>query len=262
MSTVATVMTPHGSVSYAQQGEGAPLVLLHSLLTDRQAFDRVVADLPGRVIAMDLPGFGRTVLTEPSIEDYARLMTAGVQAICGDDEAVTVMGNGLGAFVALGMAVTDASTIHRLVLVGCGASFPDDAKPAFTGMVDAAENGGMAAVIPIALRRIFTGKYLDEHPAEAEERTRVLTGTDPEAFITACRALQRVDFTDRVGNVDIPTLIVVGEDDRATPPHMARDLHRSLADSRLVTLPAVAHAPQIQEPAGFVKSIAGFLEEV
>lgn len=257
--TVATAETALGPVSYAEQGAGSPIVLLHSLLTDRQAFGRVITELPGRVVAIDLPGFGATALTGPSIEEYAALINAGVGAICADDDAVTVMGNGLGAFVALGMAIADDSRFDRLVLVGCGASFPEDARPTFAGMIETVETGGMAAVTPIALRRMFTDEYLADHPNEAEERSRVLAATDPGAFVTACRALQHVDFTDEVSGMSRPTLIVVGEDDQATPPDMARELHDLLPDSRLVTLPGVAHAPQIQEPAGFLNSIEHFL---
>jgi 3-oxoadipate enol-lactonase len=236
------------------------MVLLHSLLTDRHAFDRVTADLPGRVIAVDLPGFGETAQTEPSIHDYAALMTSGVEAIRGDDGPVTVMGNGLGAFVALAMAVADPETLDRLLLVGCGVTFPESAKPAFSRMIDAVDSGGMTAVTATALRRIFTEEYLADHSDEAEKRSRILANTNPEAFIKACRALQVLDFSDVVGDVQAPTLIVVGEDDQATPPDMAHALHEALPNSRLVVMEGVAHAPQIQEPAKFANSIKAFLE--
>lgn len=256
----AAVESPLGSVSYAEQGEGPPMLLLHSLLTDRRAFDRVIDDLPGRRIAVDLPGFGATAMTGPSIEEYAALINSAVPAICGTDTAVTAMGNGLGAFVALGMAADEASRLERLILVGCGASFPEEAKPAFTGMIDAVRSGGMPAVIATALQRIFTGEYLAQHPEEAEQRSRVIADTEPEAFITACHALRQVDLRKRVGRVRTPTLIVVGEDDRATPPQMAQELNDLMPDSKLVILPGVAHAPQIQEPATFVETIGHFLE--
>lgn len=258
--TVSTVETAHGPVTYAEQGEGTPLVLLHSLLTDRHAFDGVNSRLPGRVIAIDLPGFGGTALTEPSIDDYASFIDSAMRAICGEDESVTVMGNGLGAFVALGMAVGDDTILDRLILVGCGATFPEPARPAFGGMIEAVESGGMPAVTPIALRRMFTEQYLDTHPKEAEERSSVLAATDPEAFIRACRALQSVDLRDRLGNVEVPTLIIVGEEDQATPPQMAAELNDSLPASTLVVLPGMAHAPQIQDPAAFVDSIGHFLD--
>ena len=261
MTTADTrsVATPVGRVSYSETGEGRPVVLLHSLLTDRRAFDLVVPDLPGRVISVDLPGFGETDLVAPRIEDFAALMAAAVAEIC-PGEAPTVMGNGLGSFVALSMAIGRPDLVGGLVLVGCGATFPEPARPSFANMIHLVESGGMAAVTPVALRRIYTEDYLEDHPAEAEERSRVMAHTDPSAFVNACRALQVVDFTDTATAVQAPTLIVVGDQDQATPPEMARSLDALLPNSDIVVLPGVAHAPQLQDPEGFVSAVEKFLE--
>jgi len=261
MTTVETRSgaTPVGVVSYSETGEGRPFVLLHSLLTDRRAFDSVRPDLPGRVISLDLPGFGETDLVAPRIEDFAALMAGAVAEIC-PGEAPTVIGNGLGSFVALGMAIRHPDLVGRLLLVGCGATFPEPARPAFANMIHLVESGGMAAVTPVALRRIYTEDYVDDHPDEAEARSQVMAHTDPAAFVNACRALQVVDFTDTAAAVQAPTLIVVGDQDQATPPGMARTLDALLPHSDVVILPGVAHAPQLQDPEGFVNAVEQFLE--
>lgn len=255
-----SVTTSAGQVTYGEKGRGRPLVILHSLLTDSRAFHSVVPDLPGRIITLDLPGFGGTDRVASGIEGFADLMAAAVRRLC-SDEPPTVMGNGLGSFVALAMAIRHPEAVDRLVLVGSGATFPEEARPAFANMASLVESDGMAAAAPVALRRIFTEDYLTRHPEQAEERTRVLAGTNPEAFITACRALEQVDLTERVGGITASTLIVVGSDDQATPPELARRLHDLLPDSRLVVLPGVAHAPQLQDPTGFVEAVQRFLEE-
>lgn len=259
--TSRSVTTEKGHVSYASSGEGPPLVILHSLLTDRQAFDRVVSGLPGRVLALDLPGFGETDHAPGTIEAFADSVAAAVEEICRDDGPPVVVGNGLGAFVALALSIRHPDLVRRLVLVGCGATFPAEARPALQRMIELVESGGMAAVTPVALRRIFTEEFLDAHPEEAEERARVLAATNVDAFVNACRALHRLDLTDEVELVVTPTLIVVGEDDQATPPQMAIGLHELLPNSTLVTMPGVAHAPQLQDPGGFVAAIEQFLEE-
>lgn len=258
MTTQASLDTDQGRVSYADTGSGAPLVILHSLLTDRRAFDGVVPLLPGRVITLDLPGYGLSDRSDPSIEAFADQMAAAVAELC--DEPATVMGNGLGAFVALGLAIRHPGLVDRLILVGAGATFPEPARPAFANMARLVETSGMAAVTPTALRRIFTERYLESHPEDAAERGRVLDTVDPEAFVAGCRALQQVDFTDGASKLAIPTLIVVGEEDQATPPAMAATLDALLPDSRVVLLPGIAHAPQLQAPDRFIKTIASFLE--
>lgn len=119
----------------------------------------------------------------------------------------------------------------------------------------------MEAVTPIALLRIFTVGYIDENPDMAAERARVLAKTDPSGFIAACEALRRFDCSDLAGTIDTPTMIVVGDEDQATPPEMAIDLSARLRRSTLVRLPGVAHAPHLQDPEGFIEAIRPFLEE-
>ena len=78
MTDQASVDTPKGRVSYVERGAGTPLVILHSLLTDRHAFDGVLDRLPGRVISLDLPGYGESDPAEPAIESYADQMAAAI----------------------------------------------------------------------------------------------------------------------------------------------------------------------------------------
>lgn len=259
-SADTVVDTRSGRVSFAETGEGPVRLVLHSLLTDRGAFDEVADAMGGRFISIDLPGFGSSDPARPSIDDYAHRVAAFIEEMDLGGEDISLIGNGLGAFVALGTAIHHGSSIDRLLLVGCGAGFPEPAKVAFTNMIAAVEAGGLEAVIPMALRRIFTESYLAKHPEMGETRATVLRRTDPEAFVTACQALGALDYSALAPSVTNPTLILVGEDDQATPPQLAEDLHRLIAGSILVRLPAVAHAPQIQAPDAFVNATRPFLE--
>ena len=255
-----SIDTPLGRVSFGDSGEGAVRLVLHSLLTDRTAFDLVTDPIGGRFITVDLPGFGTSAPAQPDIDDYAHRIAALIEVLGLDPGDVTLIGNGLGAFVALGTAIHHGDRFDRLLLVGCGAGFPEPAKAAFTTMIQAVSYGGMEAVIPIALRRIFTESYLEEHPDMGNERAAVLRRTDVAAFVTACTALHDLDYTDRAPSVANPTMILVGEDDRATPPDLAEELHRLMPGSKLARLPGVAHAPQLQDPGGFVNATMQFLE--
>jgi 3-oxoadipate enol-lactonase len=257
---VQIATTPHGVVSYTDTGSGDARVMLHSLLTDRAAFDSVSGLLGGRVISIDLPGFGETDRVEADIDDYAHLIGAFLETLEVPPREITLVGNGLGAFVALGTAIHHGGTFDRLLLVGCGARFPDPAKTAFENMVGLVQEGGMEAVIPVALRRIFTEDYLEEHPDMAEERAAVLRRTDPKAFVTACEALRGLDYAAAAVGVNNPTMITVGEEDQATPPAMAEELHALIAESSLVRMPGLAHAPHLQSPGDLAAVVRPFLE--
>ena len=260
MPTVAPniVETSRGTVSFSESGSGPVRLVLHSLLTDRNAFDRVKGPLGGRFIAMDLPGFGATQTVRPDIDDYADTVAALIETL--ELDSPDLIGNGLGAFVALGTAIHHGDLVGKLLLLGCGAGFPEPAKDAFTKMIEAVEAGGIQAVIPIALRRIFTETYLGQHPDMAQERSEVILETDSAAFITACRALRQLDYRSAAQRVTNSTLILVGDEDQATPPQLAEELHTLIPGSTLTRLHGVAHAPQIQDPAGFISATRQFLE--
>ncbi len=259
-SRTRIVDTALGRVSYAETGEGPTSLVLHSLLTDRSAFDDVTGPISGRFLTLDLPGFGESDPAGPVIDEYAHRIGAVIEALGLERDGLTLIGNGLGAFVALGTAIHHGDLFDRLLLVGCGAGFPETAKGAFTAMIEAVSSGGMEAVIPIAVRRIFTDEYLATHPEAVEARAAVLRQTDVMAFVTACTALQSLDYKGLASTVSNPTLIVVGEDDQATPPQLAEELHGLIPGSTLVRLPGVAHAPQIQDPGAFVNGTRRFLE--
>ena len=80
-ATEHVLNTPAGQVSYVESGEGSPVVILHSLLTDRSAFDGVVDEIGGRVIRPDLPGFGTTTTASPEIETYAERITTRADGV-------------------------------------------------------------------------------------------------------------------------------------------------------------------------------------
>lgn len=250
-----------GQISYEQTGRGPDLVLVHSLLTDRHGFDPVVPALARqrRVTMVDLPGFGASTPVAPEMSAYADAVGAFLGAGGFDPASTAVLANGLGAFVALGTAIRHGGRFERLCLVGCGLSFPPEARSTFAAMASRVEEEGMEAVVDVAVRRIFPESHLAAHPEVVAERRDVLLRTTREAFVGACSALQSVDFRAEAEAVTMPSLIVVGSEDEATPPAMAREAHAAIAGSRLVEIAGVGHAPQLQDPPRFLDAVTDFL---
>jgi 3-oxoadipate enol-lactonase len=242
-------------------GDGPDLVLLHSLLTDRGVWDPVVPALSRerRVWLVDLPGYGGSAPAPPDIGVHADRVAEFLEDR-GLPDDTAVVGNGLGAVVALALAVRHGPRFGRLVLAGGAAGFPGEAKQPFVTMAERVRTDGMAGVVDAAVRRIFTEEYLDAHPDALEERRAVLLRADPDAFASACEALHAVDLRDRLAEVRNPTLVVVGSEDQATPPTRARELAEGIPDAELIELPDCAHAPQLQQPEEFLAAVAPFLD--
>jgi pimeloyl-ACP methyl ester carboxylesterase len=245
-------------------GDGPDFVIIHSLLTGPEAFDRVAASLAARhtVHRVYLPGFGRsTPLTgpEPSIADLADHVAATMSGLgCGPD--ATVLGNGLGSFVALALAVRHGSGFRRLIASNTGPGFPDDRKGAFTNMSNLAEGGGMQAVADVAIQRIFPQAYLEAHPEVPDERRAVLEGVDPSAFAAACRALAVLDLSGDLPAIANPTLVIVGEIDQTTPPELGGEVAEAIPDARLTAIPGCGHCPQLEKPEALIQAIEDFVD--
>src|SRR5205085_4032800 len=113
----------HGTVNAAQRGEGPPLFLLHSLLSDRASFDAVAPQFSRffRVIVPELPGFGGSQAVGGSLTEVADLMVEAVRDGGGED--TIVLGNGYGGFVALQMIIRHPDIATRLILAEFGAAF-------------------------------------------------------------------------------------------------------------------------------------------
>ena len=254
------VDTPHGSIGFEQVGAGTDLLLLHSLLTDRRVYDRILPALAKsrRVTLVDLPGYGHSSPVGPHIDHYGDAVGEAAQALELSPD-LAIIGNGLGAFVALATAVRHPGQVGRIVLAGAAIRFPQEAKRAFDRMAAGALTDGMGAVAETALRRIFTEEFITDHTDLADERRRALLSMNPEGFATGCRAIRDLDFSEVTSAIGVPTLVVVGAEDQATPPPYGRELAASIPGALYRELAGVAHGPQLQAPEQFLEVIFPFL---
>lgn len=241
-------------------GTGRPIVLLHSLLADRTSFEPLAALLASshRVIMLDLPGFGDSHPVAGGLEAVADRVAAAVAALQLEQTPV-LLGNGYGGFVALLTAIRHPAIAARLVLADCGAAFDEPGRQAFRNMSAAAGAKGLAAISDVAMRRLFSPEFQAAHPELVEQRRARFVGLHPDTFLAACAALSSLDLRGEAARVKVPVLVLVGEQDEATPPAMARELASLLPQGRFVLLPGCAHVPQLQAPRQFLAAIADFV---
>ena len=252
-----------GTVNAAQSGEGPPLFLFHSLLSDRASFDAIVPELSKsfRTIVPELPGFGASHAVTGGLADVADRMAEAVKDAADGEEAI-VLGNGYGGFVALQMAIRHPAIASRLVLADCGAAFSEPGREAFRNMAAASRAKGLSAITDVAMRRLFAPEFQAQHPDLMADRREAFLRTDPDVFRAACDALATLDLRPELGKVTVPVLVLVGEHDEATPPPMSHELAAGLPQARLEVIGGCAHVPQLQSPAVFLESISGFLPAI
>jgi 3-oxoadipate enol-lactonase len=241
-------------------GEGRNLVLLHSLLSDRSSFEPLAALIARerRLILVSLPGFGKSTPGGPTIGDHADAVAATFDDLALPPET-DVLGNGLGGFVALALAIRHGTRFERLVLVGSAIAFPEAGRATFRALADKVEQGGMAAVVDAAMRRMFPEPFIAANPEIVAGRQAAFRRIDPAVFAAVCRALAALDLSGELCDIQNPSLLVVGAKDEATPPGLGRALAERLAHARLIEMPDLGHCPHIQDPDAFVAAIAPFL---
>ncbi|MCY3785694.1 MAG: alpha/beta fold hydrolase [bacterium] len=247
-----------------REGSGPPLVLVHSLLTDARAFDLVAPRLSSRFALhrVWLPGFGGS---EPladrssTLFDVAESVRRSLQEAGVTGDGVAVLGNGFGSFVCVALAAAHGHLFGPLIVANGGAAFSPERRAAFTTMSDLVSDSGMGAVVEVAVRRIFTGEYLEAHPTAVEERRAVLLEIDPGSFAASCRALRDMDLRPHLGAIDNPTLVISGAADTTTPPEMGDELAASLCDAEFVVLEHCGHCPPLERPTAFCDAVEDYL---
>jgi 3-oxoadipate enol-lactonase len=251
----------HGALTAARAGVGRDMVILHSLLTDRHAFDAVLPALTAqnRVTLINLPGFHGSQPTLLALMDaYVAAIEDGFQEFAIANDAVLI-GNGFGGTVALAFAIAHPERVGKLLLCDAAACFPPDGRRAFEMMAARVAEGGLGSIAEIAAKRVFSPDYLAAHPDKIEERKQVLLAIEPKAFQAACKILQETDLTPLLHRLRVPTLVVCGEFDQATPVALNKAIAQKVTGARYVELPGCGHCPPLEQPEAFLAAIKDFV---
>lgn len=251
----------HGALKAVCTGKGRDIVVLHSLLADRHAFDPVLPALAEkhRVTLFNLPGFhGSQPTLLPLMDAYVACIEDGFQEFKVANDAVLI-GNGFGGTVALAFALAHPERIAKLVLSDAAACFPDEGRKAFAVMAEKVAAGGLGSIAEIAAKRVFSPAYLVAHPEKIEERKQVLLGIEPKAFQGACAILQEADLVPLLHHLSVPTLVICGEFDQATPPALNKQIAQKVTGAKYVELPGCGHCPPLEQPQQFIAAIKEFV---
>jgi pimeloyl-ACP methyl ester carboxylesterase len=252
----------HGALTAVRAGQGRDLVMFHSLLADRHAFDAVVPELARqfRVTLFNLPGFhGSEPTVLPLLDAYLARLEGGFQEFAIGPDAL-LLGNGFGGTLALAFAIDHPERIGKLIVSDAAATFPGPGRQAFRDMAGKIAAGDINAVAEVAVKRVFSPAYLAQHPDKIDDQKQVLLGIDPRAFHAACKILAEIDLVPLLDKLDVPTLVVCGENDQATPPPLNREIAQRVAGARYVELPGCGHCPPLEQPQQFLAAIKEFVE--
>ena len=254
------IETKHGVLDVEQDGLGRDLVLLHSLLADRTAFDLVRPALARnhRLWLVNLPGYGKSDPVDSSIDEYADQI-ADMMSTLGLPQQTDVLGNGLGGFISLALAIRHGEKLDRLIVADALSAFPEAGKEALRVMAGTIRDKGMAAGLDTAIQRMFPPSFIQAFPEIVNERKKVLLQMNPSLFSGLCIALTQVNFEPSLSRIRNRTLVMAGAMDGTTIPELVSKIADGIPGARFVKVPDCGHCPQIEQPKTFVNLIDDFL---
>ena len=260
-------------VNYVEMGEGPPILFVHGL---SGAWQNWLENLPHfarthRAIALDLPGFGSSPMPpwQISIPAYGRFVRdfcerLGVERCC-------IVGNSMGGFIATEVSINDPDRVDRLVLVSAAgitlARARREPVAVLGRMVRAASpvtlrwQTGAGMRRPKARQMSFRGVFHDPNALRRELLWENLApALDSPGYLDAFTNLAGYDIRHRLGEIEDPTLIVWGRNDRVVPAPAALSYKRRIgSNAELVIFDRTGHVPMLERPVRFNRTVDRFL---
>ena len=247
---------------FARDGTAPRIALIHSLGMDRLFWTPVTERLAkdASVLVYDCRGHGQSAkpkgpyTVELFADDLADLLDH-----VGWHSAI-VAGASMGGSISLAFAAAYPLRTLALGLIDTTAWY--SAPDAWEERARRALHEGLASMIEFQTKRWFTDAFRAANPEVTRRATDTFLANDPEAYAETCRMLGACDLTAALPRLKMPTVIVVGEEDYATPFAMAETMHRDITGSTLVVLPQARHLTAIEAPGRVATELARLTEAV
>jgi len=246
---------------HTQDGDPAAptLVLSHSLGADLSMWDPQVKALKDRfrLIRYDHPGHGKsdTMGHTPTIGDLGMDAAALLDEL--QLESTLFCGLSLGGMVGLWMGANLGGRLRKLVVSSTTARIEN--TDLLHGRIQTIRTDGLAAISESVIQNWFTPGFGTEHPDAKNQALAMLARVRSEAYAALAETVCEMDLRDQLSRIRIPTLILYGTEDKATPPAWNLALHDKIAGSRVAALSA-AHMANIEAAGDFTSAVREFLE--
>jgi pimeloyl-ACP methyl ester carboxylesterase len=258
--TILSEVTVNGRKFFYQGNEGGfsadrrTLVFIHGSGGSHEDWSRQVIPLKNdfNIAALDLPGHGQSEGDgESDVFAYVAIVkefikTAGILK-------PVLVGHSLGAAICLGFAIRYGDAAAAIVPVGGGVRMPVNAL-----ILDGIKNDPDSTIAMIAKfsvtktnREKYAGLIIQE-----------LSRVSPEIIHGDFAACDRLDITDKISEITIPTLVICGREDKMTPPAFSAYLSNNIHGAKLSLIPEAGHFVMLENPKEFNDTVADFVNSL
>jgi len=258
----------HGrTVRYLAGGDARAartLVLVHAFPIGVSVWQPQIDAFSGwRAVAPALPGFdGSDAVATESVDAYADHVLAFMTAL--GIERACVGGLSLGGYILLAMLRRAPERVNGVILADTRSSADGaEARAGRERMLAHLASDGVPAIATEVIPKLLGPSTLRDQPATVAAARASIESQPPVAVAAAIRVMMsRPDATPILQAIQVPSLVVVGEEDAITPPEEAGRLHAGIRDSTLASIPRAGHLTSIENPDAFNGAVATFLFRV
>jgi pimeloyl-ACP methyl ester carboxylesterase len=252
-------------IAYDSAGEGTAVVFIHAGVADRRMWRHQLSAVSDgfRFVSLDLRGCGQSDLPDEPFSNHEDVLA--VMDHLGIETAV-VVGCSMGGGTAIDVALTAPPRVRGLVLIGAGApgaDIEDYEPPQWPEILESYEKGDFDRVVELDAEVWVVGYGRDKGSvdpsviAELIEMDRALIANEEQRdeLVVALDPPR----AERMGEIAIPALIMVGEHDLPDMRQSADHLAATLGDGPAVVIPDAAHLPSLEQPRAFNEALFAFL---
>lgn len=261
------IVTADFAMSYAEQGTGRPLLLIHGFPLSKAIWEPQFSGLPdtARLLAPDLRGHGESeAIPGPYPMDMLAEDCLTLLDSLGVKQPAVVCGLSMGGYVALSLARNHPNRLAGLILAATRAGADSaEGKTNREKLAARVRENGIQPVIEAMLPKMLSPRTYDTNPALVEQVRGIMEETSPEGAVAALLGMRdRPDSTPLLGRLDLPALIVHGADDQIIPVAEAEAMHAAIKGSRLEILPNAGHLLNMEQAGLFNQAVQEFLESI
>jgi 3-oxoadipate enol-lactonase len=239
--------------------ERAPVLMLsNSLGTTLDMWNGQVAPFTRhfRLVRYDRRGHGRSGVPKgPYTMD--RLGRDALAVIDGLGLArINWCGISMGGMVGQWLGANAPGRIERMVITNTSSYFPD--KNAWNERLKLVQEKGVAAFAAPNMARWFTKGFLDRAPQAVAPIQAMFAATPLEGYLACGAAVRDMDHRALLPKINVPTLVIAGKHDGATPPEANEYISRNIPGAKFALLDA-AHLSNVEQPEAYTEAVLGFV---
>lgn len=252
-------------LTYESSGQGLPVVLIHAFPLFSGMWKSQMKSLSkkNRLIAVDLPGFGRSPCqTDLSVPGMARDIAELLESLNIKEPAV-IAGLSMGGYAAFEFYRQFPDRVKALGLFSTkpGADSPE-ARAKRLESAEVIQKEGLEAFAKTSLASLAGKSTQAGQPAVIREIAHMISSNSREGVSAALRAMaDRRDSTSLLAHIQCPVLIIAGEEDTLIPSSESETMHAKIAGSGFHLLLKAGHLVNLESPQAFDKIFRKFLQQ-